>query len=65
MNSTIESNPLPINELKDAFFSLKINMSPDKDEISFNVVKKCFGEIYDHLKVTFELLLEKEISLMN
>ena len=40
-------------------------MSPDKDEISFNVVKKCFGEIYDHLKVTFELLLEKEISLMN
>ena len=57
----MESKPLSINELKDAFFSLKINKSPDYDEISFNVVKKCFGELYDPLKFTFELSFEKGI----
>ena len=38
------SNPLTINELKDAFFSLKVNNSPGYDETSFEVVKKCFVE---------------------
>ena len=42
MNSAMELNPLSINELKDAFFSLKINKSPGYDEISFNVVIKFF-----------------------
>ena len=46
MNSTMESNQFSINELKDAFFSLKINKSSGYDEISFNVVKKCFGKLY-------------------
>ena len=55
----MESNPLTINELKDAFFSLKINKTPGYDEISFNIVKKCFGELYDLLKFIFELSLEK------
>ena len=57
----MESNPLSINELKDAFFSLKINKSPGYDEISFNGVKKCFVELYDPLKFIFELSLEKGI----
>ena len=61
VNSTMESNLLTINELKDAFFSLKINKSPGYDETSFNFVKKCFGELYDHLKFIFELSLEKVI----
>ena len=38
----IEIKQLSMNELKDAFFSLKINKSPGYDDISFNVVKKCF-----------------------
>ena len=59
VNSTMESNPLTINELKDAFFSLKINKTPGYDEISFNIVKKFFGELYDLLKFIFELSLEK------
>ena len=59
-NSTMESNPLSINELKDALFSLKINKTPGYSEISFNVVK-CFGELYDTLKFIFELSLEKGI----
>ena len=57
----MESNLLTINELKYAFFSLKINKSPGYDEISFNVVKKCFGELCDPLKFIFEISLEKVI----
>ena len=36
----MESKPLSINELKDAFFSLKINKSSDADDVSFNIIKK-------------------------
>ena len=36
-----------INELRDAFFSLKLNKSPGYDEISFNVVRKRFRELYE------------------
>ena len=32
-----------INELKDAFYSLKNNKNPGYDEVSFNVLKHCFG----------------------
>ena len=35
----MESQPLSIKELKYAFFSLKINKSPDHDAVSFNVMK--------------------------
>ena len=45
VNTSMESQPLSINELKDAFFSLKINKSPGHDGVSFNVIKKCFGEL--------------------
>ena len=38
VNTTMESQPLSINELKDAFFSLKINKSPGHDGVSFNVI---------------------------
>ena len=47
--------------LKDASFSLKINNSPGYDEINFNVVKECLGELYDPLKFIFKLSLEKRI----
>ena len=33
---------LLINELKDIFFSLKINKSSGVDNVSFNIIKKCF-----------------------
>ena len=47
----MEKNSLSINELKEAFFSLKTNKSPGYDDINFNVVKKkCFGEINEPLK---------------
>ena len=49
VNTIMESQPLSINELKDAFFSLKINRSPCHDGVSFNV-KKCFDEFCEPLK---------------
>ena len=53
---------LTINkELKEAFFSLKTNKSPGYDDINFNVVKKCFGEINEPLKHLFNLSLENGI----
>ena len=38
----MNSKPLSLNELKAAFFSLKINERSDADDISFNIIKKCF-----------------------
>ena len=57
----MEKNSLSINELKEAFFSLKTNKSPGYDDINFNVVKKCFGETNEPLKHLFNLSLENWI----
>ena len=40
---TQPENNLTVNEVKEAFFSLKLKKSPGFDEVSFNVIKKCFG----------------------
>ena len=42
-NVLIESKPLSINELKNAFFSLKINKSSGVDDVSFNIIKNTLG----------------------
>ena len=39
VDTTIPTDSLTINEVKEAFFSLKIKKSPGCDEISFNVIK--------------------------
>ena len=41
----METKQLSMNELKDAFFSLKIKKRPGYDDISFNVFKKCFSSL--------------------
>ena len=41
-NTALPSQSLSINELKDAFFSLKTNKSPGADDINFNVIKHRF-----------------------
>ena len=43
VNVIMDSKPLSINELKDAFFSLKINKSSGVEDVSFNIIKKYFG----------------------
>ena len=46
-----------MNELKDTFFSLKIRY----EDISFNVLKKCFSSLCEPLKYLFNLSIEKKI----
>ena len=48
-----------MNELKEAFLSLKINKSPGYDDISFNVVRNCFGSLLKPLMAIFKLSLQK------
>ena len=49
---------LTVNEQKDAFFSLKLNKSPGCDEVSFNVVKKCFESLHKPLLHIFHASLQ-------
>ena len=58
-------NVISVNELKDAFFLLKINKSPGYDNISFNVVKKYFGVLYKPLLHIFNLSIQTGIFQMN
>ena len=58
VNTTLPSQSLSINELKDAFFSLKTNKSSGADEINFNVIKHCFGELCGPLKYLFDSSLQ-------
>ena len=59
VNAIMDSKPLLINELKDAFFSLKINKSSGVDDVSFNITRKCFGVLCEPLIYLFQLSLEK------
>ena len=59
--TTLPERYLTINELKDAFFSLKMNKRTGADEISFNVTKNCFRELSDILRYVFELFLQTGI----
>ena len=54
VNTTLPSQSFSINELKDAIFSLKTNKSSGTDEINFNVIKYCFGELCGPLKHLFD-----------
>ena len=44
VNPEMENKSLTVNELKEAFFSLKTNKSTGYDDISFNIVKNWVGE---------------------
>ena len=60
INKRQPERPLTMNELK-AFFSLETNKDPGHDEISFNVIKNCFGSLSKPLLHVFRLSLEKGI----
>ena len=61
VNTSMESQPLSINELKDVFFSLNINKSAGHEVVSFNVMKKCFDELCEPLKYLFDLSIVKGV----
>ena len=54
-------SPLSVNELKDAFFSLKINKSSGYDDISLNAFRNCFGPLLKSFMHLFNLSLKKRI----
>ena len=60
-STTLPERCLTINELKDAFFSLNMNKSIGAYEISFNVIKSCFGELNDNLRYVCDLSLQAVI----
>ena len=50
-----------VNELKDTFFSAKTNKCPGHDEINFNEIRSCFGELCEPLQYLFNLSFGKII----
>ena len=38
-------NTMSVNELNDAFYLLKTNKRPDYDDISYDIIKQCFGTL--------------------
>ena len=50
---TMPADSITFNELKESFFSLKTSKSPGYDEISSNVIIKCFSELNEPLKYLF------------
>ena len=63
----METKPLSVNELKDVFYSLESNKSLGYDDISYNVIKKCFESLceilkyFEPLKYLFNLSIEKSV----
>ena len=55
------TGPIIVNELKDAFFSIKTNECPGHDEINFNVTRSYFGELCEPFQYLFNLSFEKGI----
>ena len=58
IDTTIPAVPVIINELKEAFISLKTNKSPGYGKVSANVIKNCFSELNYPLKYLFGKSIE-------
>ena len=54
-NINLMDRHLSINELKEAFFSLKISKGTKTDKIKFSVTKNCSRELNNVLKFMFDL----------
>ena len=55
VKSKMKNKPITLNKLKETFYSLKTNKSAVYDDISYNAVKNCFGELCDPLLHIFNL----------
>ena len=62
IDTTMPADLITINELKEAFFSLKITKSPGYNEVSSNVIKNCFSELNYPLKYLLRKSIEKGFS---
>ena len=59
IDTTMPVDPITINELRKAFFSLKTNKSAGYGKVSSNVIKNCLGELNYPLKYLFGKSIEK------
>ena len=57
-SATMQHKLVLINNLRDIFLSLKLNKYPEYNQISFNIVKKCFRKLCELLKDVFSLSIE-------
>ena len=57
----METKQLSMNKLKDAFYFLKSSKSLGYDNISYNVIKKCFDSLCEPLKYLFNLSIENGV----
>ena len=64
MNVIIEFKPLSIKELKEAFFSLKINKSSGVDDVSLNIIKNALECFANPSSTYFSYLLKIEYFQM-
>ena len=60
-DSVLPVKVISMNEFKEAFYSLKTNKSPGHDDISFKVIKQCFGKLNGPFKLLFDLSLSISI----
>ena len=52
---------MSINELKDAFYSLKTNKNLGYDNISSNIIKQCFGTLNRRLYYIYNIFVQSGV----
>lgn len=62
-NTNLFEKSLSMNELKEMFFSIKVNKSTGYDEINFNITKNCFGELHKPIMYLFDLNPQTRVFL--
>ena len=60
-NIFLPENALSINELRDAFYSLKTNKSPGYGGISSNIIKQCFDTLNRPLHYIYNISLRTDV----
>ena len=63
VNVKMDSKTLSINEFKDTFFSVKVNKNSGVDDVSFSIIKKCFGVLCEPFIYLFQRSLKKGVFL--
>ena len=57
-NMIMSTGPISVKKLKNVFYSIKTNKCPGHDELNFNVIRSCFGELCEPLQYLFILPFE-------
>ena len=55
------TGPINVNELKDAFFSIKTIKCPGLDKINFNKIRSYFGKLCEPFQYLYNLSFKKRV----